>query len=34
MATPIQKVRVTPRKRVDVHAESASGTGVWIATSE
>ena len=31
-ATPTQNVRVTPRNRADVHAESFAGTGVWIAS--
>ena len=31
IATPIQKIRVTPRNLVDVHSDNASGTGVWIA---
>jgi hypothetical protein len=32
MATPTQKVRVTPRNRLEVQAESAGGIGTWIAT--
>jgi hypothetical protein len=32
IATPTQKIRETPRNRAEVHAESPSGTGVWIAS--